>query len=59
MIDLFSDSWGVLPYGDVLLNEVAIHNWIDYHGVVISIQLLQWGRLFSDFWGKTVFRIYC
>ena len=29
-------------------------NWIDYNGVVFSIELLEWGRTFSDFWGKTV-----
>ena len=25
-------------------------NWIDYHGVPFSIELLEWGRTFSDFW---------
>ena len=34
------------------------HNWIDYHGVAFSIVLLEWGRTFSDFWGKTVLHIY-
>ena len=27
------------------------HDWIDYNGVAFSIQLLKWGRTFSDFWG--------
>ena len=25
--------------------------WIDYNGVAFSIELLEWGRTFSDFWG--------
>ena len=33
------------------------HNWIDYNGVAFSIELLEWGRTFSDFWGKTVLHI--
>ena len=28
------------------------HDWTD--GVAFSIELLEWGRTFSDFWGKTV-----
>ena len=31
------------------------HDWIDYNGVVFPIELLEWGRTFSDFWGKTAF----
>ena len=27
------------------------HDWIDYIGVAFSIELLEWGRTFSDFWG--------
>ena len=27
------------------------HDWIDYNGVAFSIELLQWGRTFSEFWG--------
>ena len=30
---------------------------IDYNGVAFSIELLEWGRTFSDFWGKTVLHI--
>ena len=33
-------------------------NWIDYHGVAFSLELLEWGRKFSDFWGKTILHIY-
>ena len=33
------------------------HDWIDYNGVAFSIELLEWGRTFSDFWGKTVLHI--
>ena len=34
------------------------HYWSDYNGVAFSIELLEWGRTFSDFWGKTVLHIY-
>ena len=30
------------------------YDWSDYSGVLFSIELLEWGRTFSDFWGKTV-----
>ena len=28
------------------------HDWSDYNGVAFSIELLEWGCKFSDFWGK-------
>ena len=28
------------------------HDWSDYNGVAFSIELLEWGRKFSDFWGE-------
>ena len=28
------------------------HDWGDYNGVAFSIELLEWGRKFSDFWGE-------
>jgi len=34
------------------------HDWIDYNGVAFSIELLEWGRTFSDFRGKTVLHNY-
>ena len=34
------------------------HDWIDYNGVAFSKELLEWGRTFSDFWGKRVVHIY-
>ena len=34
------------------------HDLIDYNGVTFSIELLDWGRTFSDFGGKTVLYIY-
>ena len=37
---------------DVPLDGVAFHDWSDYNGVALSIDLLEWGRKFSDFWGK-------
>ena len=27
------------------------HDWIAYNRVAFSIELLEWGRTFSDFWG--------
>ena len=30
------------------------HDWIDENGVALSIELSEWGRTFSDFWGKKV-----
>ena len=30
------------------------HDWIDYNEVAFSIELLEWGRTFSYFLGKTV-----
>ena len=35
------------PNGDVPLD-----------GVAFSMELLEWGRTFLDFWGKKVFHIY-
>ena len=28
------------------------HDWIDYNGVGFSIEFLEWGRTFSNFWGE-------
>ena len=28
------------------------HDWIDCNGVAFSIELLEWDRTFSDFWGN-------
>ena len=28
------------------------HDWSDYNGVAFSIDLLEWGRKFSDFWDR-------
>ena len=30
------------------------HDWTDYNGVVFSIDLLEWGRTFSGFWGEKI-----
>ena len=35
-----------------------IYDRIDYHEVTFSKGLLEWGRTFSDFWGKAVLHIY-
>ena len=32
-----------------------LHDWIDYNGVVFSIELLEWGRTFGFFWVRQFF----
>ena len=46
--------------GDVSLDKVAFSQlvWLYNNGVALSIELLEWGRTFSDFWGKKVLHIY-
>ena len=34
------------------------HVCIDYNGVAFSIDSLEWGRTFSEFFSKTVLHIY-
>ena len=55
-------EWGVIPYkrlmGMCRWMGSHFHDWIDYNGVAFSIELLEWGRTFSDFWGETVLHIY-
>ena len=50
---------GVLPYKKLMRmchwTGSHLHNWIDYHEVAFSIEILEWGCTFSDVWGKTVF----
>ena len=47
---------GVLPYKGLIgmcrWMGSHFHGWSDYNGVAFSIELLGWGRKFSDFWGK-------
>ena len=49
---------GVLPYKRLLRMcrwmGSHFHDWVDYNGVVFSMELLEWGRTFSDFWSKQV-----
>ena len=33
------------------------NDWIDYNGVAFSIDLLEWGRKFSDLGGKWGFKM--
>ena len=33
------------------------HDWFDYNGVAFSLDLLEWGCTFLDFWGKKVLHI--
>jgi len=50
----YSPGRGVLPYKKLMgmLRWMGSHfpDWIDYNGVAFSIELLEWGRTFSDFW---------
>ena len=34
------------------------HDWIDYHGVTFSVELLEWGRTVSDFFGVRQFFLF-
>ena len=47
----------VLPYKGLMgmcrWMGLHFHDWIDYNGVVFSIDVLEWGRTFSDFGGKS------
>ena len=38
--------------------ESHFHDWIDYNGVAFSIELLEWGRTFSDIWEYDRLHIY-
>ena len=40
---------GVLPYKRLMGMGSHFHDWIDYNGVAFSVELLEWGRTFSDF----------
>ena len=31
------------------------HDRTDYNGVAFSTELLEWGRTFSEFWGRGLF----
>ena len=35
------------------------HDWIDYDGVAFSIEVLEWGCTFSEFWGNGYFGSTC
>ena len=52
---------GVLPYrrlmGMCRLMGSHCHDWSEYNGVAFSTELLEWGRTFFYFWGKTVLHI--
>ena len=47
-----SPGGGVLPYkrlmGMCRWIGSHFHDWIDYNGVAFSIELLEWGRTFSN-----------
>ena len=50
---------GALPYkrlmGMCRWMGSHFHDWIDYNGVAFSIELLEWGRIFSDFGVRELF----
>lgn len=51
-------DYGLFPY--IRLIEMCcwmgphFHDWIDYHRLAFSIDLLEWGRTFLDYWGKKI-----
>ena len=51
-----SPGGGVLPYKSLMgmcrWTGSHFHDWSDYNGVAFSIELLEWGRKFSNFGGK-------
>ena len=54
---------GVIPPYKKLMEMCRLigshfYDWIDCNGVAFSRELLEWGRTFSDFWGKKVLHIY-
>ena len=49
---LHPEGGGVLPYKRLIGMGVHFHDWSDYNGVAFSIDLLEWGRKFLDFWSK-------
>ena len=57
-ISIFNQTGGggVLPYkrliGMCRWMGSHFHDSIDYNGVAFSIDLLEWGRKFSDFWSR-------
>ena len=60
--DQLQKALAVLPYKRLMRMCHWIgshfHDWIDYNGVALSIEVLESGRTFSDFWGKIVLYIY-
>ena len=44
--------------GDVPCRGSHFHDRVDFTGIAFSIELPEWGRTLSDFWGKTVLQIY-
>ena len=51
---------GVLSYKRLrgMCRWMGSHDWIDLNRVAFLIELLEWGRTFSDFWVKKVLHIY-
>ena len=53
---LLSIPGGILPYKRLLgmchWMGSHFHDWIDFYGIAFSIELLEWGRTFSDFFRK-------
>ena len=47
---------GVLSYkklmGMCCWMGLLFHDWKDQNGVAFSVELLEWGHTFLDFWGK-------
>ena len=56
------EGGGLLPHNRVMgmcrWMESHFHDWVDYHGFTFSIELLECGRTFLDFWGEILLHIY-
>ena len=55
---ILSRGGGVLPSNRLMgmcrWMGSHFHDWIDYNGVAFSIELLEWGRIFSGFRGENI-----
>ena len=44
--------------GDVPLDRIFTTGFVDYNKVAFSVELLEWSRTLSDFWGKNILHVY-
>ena len=56
--DLKASYIATTLYENVRWMGSHLQDWIDYNGVAFSTELLEWGRIFSDFGGKKALHNY-